>query len=97
MKHNFWLQTQFNKVPVIAVLAANIALLRDVAFLMAIAINIMVLVSYKYESEDKNAESKNLYTESAINGMGTAVIILSSIIVAYNLLKSAPLLISKAW
>jgi len=81
---------------VIAVLAENIALLRDVAFLLAIAINIMVLISYEYESPN-DTQPTNTKTESSITALGTVVIILSCIIVSYNLLKTAPLLIAKAW
>lgn len=59
MKHNFWLNSKLEKIPVLLVLADNIALLRDIAFLFAITINIMVLLSFQYESEDENANSVN--------------------------------------
>lgn len=97
MKHNFSVNSKLEKIPVLMVLADNIALLRDVAFLFAITINIMVLLSFKYYSEDKDAKSENRYTEGTITAFGTVLIVLAGIIVAYNLLKSAPILISKAW
>ena len=34
-------------MPILKVLTENIALLRDIAFLLAIAINVMVLISFK--------------------------------------------------
>lgn len=56
MKHNYWLSSQLNKIKTITVLVQNIPLLRDVAFIMAIAINIMILVSY---SRNSQGESEN--------------------------------------
>ena len=44
MKLNYQLSIWLNKIKVLAVIVANIGLLRDIAFLLALAINIMVLV-----------------------------------------------------
>lgn len=68
MKHNFSVNSKLEKIPVLMVLADNIALLRDVAFLFAITINIMVLLSFKYYSEDKDAKSENRCNFNFYNG-----------------------------
>lgn len=98
MKHNFRINCWFEKLPIIAVLANNIVLLRDIAFLLAISINLMVLLSYEYpEGSGKDASSENNSTDAAIKGVGTVVIVLASIIVTYNLLRNGPILMGKAW
>ena len=63
------------------------------AFLLAITINILILVSFTRTEEGEVVEANS----SAINIVGVIIIILSSIIVAYFLAKTAPLLIAKAW
>ena len=75
-----------------AVLVANIQLLRDIAFIMALIINVMVLIEYKKENDGETTPIK-----SAIILMGIIVIVLSMLIVAYFLAKTAPLIIKKAW
>jgi hypothetical protein len=85
---NIWL----NKVKVLAVIVANIQLLRDIAFIMALVINLLVLVEYR-----KIDDSKASPIKSAIILQGTIVIVLSMIIVGYFLAKTAPLIIKKAW
>ena len=74
-------------------LVANIQLLRDIAFIMALIINIMVLIEYKKETDDEDSTP----IKSAIILMGIIVIVLSMLIVAYFLAKTAPLIIKKAW
>lgn len=52
MKLNYQLSIWLNKIKVLAVIVANIGLLRDIAFLLALAINIMVLVFIQKEETD---------------------------------------------
>lgn len=92
MKLNYQLNLWLNKVQILAVLVANIQLLRDIAFIMALIINVMVLIEYKKENDGETTPIK-----SAIILMGIIVIVLSMLIVAYFLAKTAPLIIKKAW
>lgn len=59
---------------------------------MALIINVMVLIEYKKENDGETTPIK-----SAIILMGIIVIVLSMLIVAYFLAKTAPLIIKKAW
>lgn len=49
----------FNKVKIISILANNISVFRQVAFFLAIVINILVLFSYKYYDKSPEAIAEN--------------------------------------
>mgnify|MGYP006976762321 FL=1 len=76
---------------------------RDTAFILAIVINLMVLITYKRvddpdnDDPDDHDKIQSDGLQSAINTLGVFLIIFSMIIVAYFLLKTAPLLVAKAW
>lgn len=116
------LRDWLGKIKVISVLANNIIVLRLITFYLTLAINILILVSFKYprkydpftgtnftnyiagpvnESFKILFETKILSFFSAsrnyITALGIIQIIISLFIVSYFLLKTAPLLIQKAW
>jgi hypothetical protein len=63
------------------------------AFLMAIGINILILLSF-----ERNADGGiNEKHSDIVKIFGYIVIVLASIIVGYFLAKTAPILIAKAW
>jgi hypothetical protein len=92
MKLNYQLSLWLNKIKVLAVIVKNVGLLRDIAFLLALVINLMVLLMIKKQND---AESRNI--EQIIITLGTIVIVFSMLIVAYFLAKTAPLIIKQAW
>jgi hypothetical protein len=51
MKHNYFLKTKLEKITLLAVLAQNVQLIKDIAFYVAIANNIIILVSSEKNSE----------------------------------------------
>ena len=73
-------------------MAQNIVLFRDIAFILAIAINIINLACFSYDSDGNSTNS----LENTIKILGIMVISMVMIIVAYFLAKTAPLLIQKA-
>ena len=56
LKLNYQLHLYLNKIKFLAVIVSNIQLIRDIAFILAIVINLMVLVVYK--KGDESAEFK---------------------------------------
>ena len=74
---------------ILAVLAQNVQLIKDIAFLVAIANNIIILISFKRDSSNEIQYDN----KGTINVFGIIIIILSSIIVLYFLARTAPLLI----
>lgn len=92
MKLNYQLNLWLQNFKLLAVLVANIDLLRDIAFLLALAINLMVLLSFKRVNDDAS-----LKIIDVIITLGTIVIVFSMLIVVYFLAKTAPLIIKKAW
>ncbi|EAR92909.2 zinc finger, C2H2 type family protein (macronuclear) [Tetrahymena thermophila SB210] len=98
MRHNYQLHKWLEKVQFLLMLKEKIGLLRNLAFLLAIAINLMVLFSFeRVQQSDGSVQSVNLHTESAIQILGVILIVLSVIVVLYFLALNAPLLIMKAW
>ncbi|EGR30411.1 MIR domain protein [Ichthyophthirius multifiliis] len=94
MRHNYNLNSQLKKIRILHILSQQINLLRDIAFVLAIAINLMVLFSFQ---RDENKQIVNLYTQKYITTIGIILIVLTLIIVLYFLLLTAPILIMKAW
>lgn len=93
----------FERTKILAIISNNIMLWRDTAFILAIIINLMVLIAFKRVDDPDNPETDDHDKihigglQSAINTLGILLIIFSMIIVAYFLLKTAPLLVAKAW
>lgn len=88
MKLNYQLNLYLSKVKILAVLVANIGLLRDIAFILALIINFMVLLSFK-----RVPDADSVRIDDIIITLGTIVIVFSTLIVAYFLAKTAPLII----
>ena len=59
MKHNYFLKTKLEKITLLAVLAQNVQLIKDIAFYVAIANNIIILVS-----SEKNSEGQIVYNNA---------------------------------
>ena len=53
------LRELFNKIKIISILANNISVFRQVAFILAIVINILVLFSYKYYDNNPETAPEN--------------------------------------
>ena len=70
---------------------ANIDLIRDISFLLALIINLMVLVTFKRVQDDDS-----MFILSIITTLGVIVIVCSTVIVTYFLAKTAPLIIKKS-
>lgn len=90
MKLNYQLNLYLSKVKFLAVLVANIGLMRDIAFILALIINFMVLLSFK-----RVPDADSVRINDIIITLGTIVIVFSTLIVAYFLAKTAPLIIKK--
>ena len=77
--------------------------MKDIGFILAIVINLLVLSSYNRSHCEKpfdTCEGKNNLGSVSINTiriLGIIEIILSTIIVLFFLFKTAPILIKKAW
>jgi len=70
--------------------------LKDIGFLIAIIINILVLLAYS-RNKTTNEEKSDPIASTIIRVLGIIEIILSGIIVLFFLFKTAPILIKKAW
>lgn len=98
MKHNYQLHKWLEKISILLFIKEKIGLLRNLAFIIAITINGMVLFSYERTTDaDGNLMSINPHTEGLIKVLGIILIVLSAIVVTYFLALNAPLLIMKAW
>jgi len=77
-----------------SILTENILLWRDTAFLLALVINIVVLYSYERDGTEYGYHST---VPKTIINLGSVLLTLSLFIVLYFMIKTAPLLVKKAW
>jgi len=70
---------------------------RDTAFLLAVAINFLVLTTYYQTGSDNPQDAYESDFSGLVLGLGSVLIVFALFIVAYFMIKTAPLLVRKAW
>lgn len=103
MAHEFVLDKLLNKYKIIGLVAANITVWKELAFIMTIAINFIIIASFYNDGSVPGTPSfwydgsNQSISYSLINVFGSIQLACSVCIVALFQLKAAPILVSRGW
>jgi len=113
MQHEERLKVFFGKNKFLALFAQHVNLWKDLAFILTIVLNFLIIFSFsEYSGDEVNDESEfearmnhpRLFlndditnTESIFDIIGLIMIVCSLFVVLFFLIKKAPLVIQKAW
>ena len=107
MKLNYEIQVYINKFKTLEVIINNIDLLRDLEFMIALIINILLFLFYQKGKDSPTINDDGTETDeygqdyfeydNVVELLGSISIALSFLIVAFFLSRNAPIIIDKAW
>lgn len=104
MIHEFKLAKFFNRYKLIALVASNVRVWKDLAFIMTLCLNFIIISSFYSNSSGRASGEAFVYssgnqkiTQSLMNVFGSILMACSCCIVSFFLLKTAPVLIARGW
>ena len=111
MKHEYRLQTFIRTYWVMTLIARNLATWKDLAFVLTLVLNFLILASYSSYNTDRVSEASLFFFESRNSGAGLSTSgtqglfitlgiihgVISAFIVVLYMMKVAPLMLVRGW
>lgn len=105
IEHGFKLSKIFNKYKILALIASNVTVWKELAFVMTLALNFIIISSYAEINNQRFGSSPAFFYEvtntnitlSLLKVFGIIQMACSCCIVAFFLIKTAPVLIARGW
>lgn len=110
MEYEYKLEKFFNEYKLISLFANHVTLWQDLSFTIAIIVNFFILVSYSSKFSDEEdplrrrmlhprlfLDEKVTHTDDILSILGLVMLVSSLFVVAFYLVKKAPLVIEKVW
>lgn len=111
IRHNHRLQKIYEKYPFVSLIASNVSLWGDVAFMCTLILNFFIISSFSYYGEHSLNDPSLFFfdhfkyvggltskdTENAFTTLGTILMACCVIIVSFFLLKTGPVLAKRGW